>query len=194
MTVSLTAAGWIPKCGSGIAGWGCSLTYNESFKTLQGTLPTDSEDRSELCGIIAGLRRLKWPCRVVVYTANERLCNRGKRALRRKGSDRFVCDVGNRIAEDADLWKALQAAGRVHRIQLCWAPLRSTHKDCATARNAARSASDASAQQKARPVVQSAQPAGGSGVVCETGTPGQRLVPAPSVSCGARTEYRESNC
>ena len=154
MTVSLTAAGWIPKYGGGTAGWGCFLRYEENYKTLQGAIPTKSENRSELSGIVAGLQQLKWPCIVNVYTANEYLHGCGKRALRRKRSDGFVCDVANGTAKNADLWKAFQAAGEVHRIQMCWVPFRSKHKDCGVARNAASSGSLAAPRPKALPATQ----------------------------------------
>jgi ribonuclease HI len=148
--VHLTAAGWIPRHGRDPTGWGCVLRSQDTSKQFAGTLSTKSEARSELFGIVSGLSQLKWPCTVNVYTANDYLFDCGQRALRGKKSDSFVSNVFNDIAKNSDLFKSLQAAGKVHTIRMCWVRARSRHQEAAIARNAARSASSAG-RLKAQP-------------------------------------------
>ena len=48
----------------GIGGWGCVLIFGESRLELSGGEPETTNNRMELTAVIAGLERLKYPCRV----------------------------------------------------------------------------------------------------------------------------------
>lgn len=105
-----------PNPGPG--GWAALLRYEQSEKILTGSEPDTTNNRMELTAAIQGLRALKQPCRVDVYTDSEYV-RRGitewlpgwrARGWRRKGGS----------LANADLWQALEAEMRRHTIQWHW--------------------------------------------------------------------------
>ncbi len=52
----------------GAGGWGAILLYGELRRELSGGEPETTNNRMELTAVIEGLKRLKYPCHVDVYS------------------------------------------------------------------------------------------------------------------------------
>lgn len=58
---------------TGRAGFGCVLRCDKAVKVIENGLTTKSETRATLAGIVAGLRALRNPGAVSIYTVNDYL-------------------------------------------------------------------------------------------------------------------------
>ena len=101
----------------GIGGWGCVLIFGESRLELSGGEPETTNNRMELTAVIAGLERLKYPCRVEVYSDSAYVVNAfmqdwvsgWKRGNWRKADKKPVLN--------ADLWKRLISLTETHEVE-----------------------------------------------------------------------------
>ena len=101
----------------GIGGWGCVLIFGESRLELSGGEPETTNNRMELTAVIAGLERLKYPCRVEVYSDSAYVVNAfmqdwvsgWKRGNWRKADKKPVLN--------ADLWKRLISLTEIHEVE-----------------------------------------------------------------------------
>ena len=59
----------------GPGGWGAILRYNGVEKELSGGEANTTNNRMELCAVIFGLKALKEPCEVVLYSDSQYVCN-----------------------------------------------------------------------------------------------------------------------
>ncbi len=101
----------------GVGGWGLVMEYGDLRKEFSGGEPETTNNRMELTAVIEGLRRLKEPCRVAIFTdstyvmkgASEWMEGWKKRGW--KGSSK-------KPVKNVDLWKTLDDA--MHRHDLDW--------------------------------------------------------------------------
>ena len=101
----------------GIGGWGCDLIFGESRLELSGGEPETTNNRMELTAVIAGLERLKYPCRVEVYSDSAYVVNAfmhdwvsgWKRGNWRKADKKPVLN--------ADLWKRLISLTEIREVE-----------------------------------------------------------------------------
>ena len=101
----------------GIGGWGCVLIFGESRLELSGGEPETTNNRMELTAVIAGLERLKYPCRVEVYSDSAYVVNAfmqdwvsgWKRGNWRKADKKPVLN--------SDLWKRLISLTEIHEVE-----------------------------------------------------------------------------
>ena len=59
----------------GIGGWGIVLEYNGNFKELSGVEENTTNNKMELLAVINGLKALKEPCNVDVYSDSAYVVN-----------------------------------------------------------------------------------------------------------------------
>ena len=59
----------------GIGGWGCILEYNGREKELCGAEPNTTNNKMELLAVINGLKALKEPCEVDIYSDSAYVVN-----------------------------------------------------------------------------------------------------------------------
>lgn len=100
----------------GAGGWGSILIYKGIEKIASGGELTTTNNRMELTAIIEGLKCLKEPCEVVIYSDSQYAVDAIEKGWlnywithnwRTKGKD----DVKN-----VDLWQALMEQMDVHRV------------------------------------------------------------------------------
>ncbi len=103
----------------GPGGWAAIMQYGEHEKVLQGGASLTTNNRMELRAAIAAFQALTRPCAAEVYTDSEYL---------RRGITEWLATWqrnGWRTAtrqpvKNQDLWRALQAAMRPHRVTWHW--------------------------------------------------------------------------
>ena len=100
----------------GPGGWGAVLLYGDHRKELSGGERETTNNRMELTAVIEGLRALKVPCRVEIYSDSAYTVNaftegwvRGWVKSGRKKAD-------NKPVQNADLWQELLALTQVHSV------------------------------------------------------------------------------
>ena len=112
----------------GPGGWGVLLRYRDVEKTLSGAEAHTTNNRMELMAAIMGLRALKRPLQVEIYTDSEYLRKgitqwiQGWQAKNWKGS------AGKPI-KNQDLWQALLEAESPHKIEWHWVKGHSGHPE-----------------------------------------------------------------
>lgn len=100
----------------GPGGWGCILIYNEYKKELSGGCAQTTNNRMEITGVIEGLRQLKEPCIVNVYTDSAYVYN----AVEKQWLDKWVRNgwktSSKSDVENIDLWKSLLTLLNTHKV------------------------------------------------------------------------------
>jgi ribonuclease HI len=104
----------------GPGGWGAILRYNAVEKELSGFDPDTTNNRMELTAAIMGLKALKWPCRVVLYTDSQYLqlgISQWIRSWKRRGWSR---KRGSGEIKNRDLWMQLDELASIHKVSWKW--------------------------------------------------------------------------
>lgn len=100
----------------GPGGWGVVLLYGGHRRELSGSEPHTTNQRMELTAAIEGLKALKHPCRVRLYSDSAYLVN----AFNQKWLERWVKNgwrtVKKTPVENKDLWEQLYDLTRKHRV------------------------------------------------------------------------------
>ncbi len=116
----------------GIGGWGSILispAHGNARKELSGAEPETTNNRMELTAALMGLRALKGPCRVELFTDSQYVRN----AFEEKWLGRWQ-RTGWRTAsrqpvQNADLWQALLEQARVHQVRWNWVRGHAGHEE-----------------------------------------------------------------
>lgn len=101
----------------GPGGWAALLEYGRHAKELSGGAAATTNNRMELAAVIEGLKALKEPCRVTVYSDSAYVVN----AFRQGWIDRWQQGgwrtSRNDPVENQDLWRELVDLVRRHDVQ-----------------------------------------------------------------------------
>jgi ribonuclease HI len=118
----------------GPGGWGVLLRYNDAEKKivkekeLCGGERDTTNNRMELTAAIEGLRALKQPCTVALYTDSQYV---------RKGITEWIVNwkkrqwrtADKKPVKNADLWQSLEAETLRHQIEWHWVKGHSGHPE-----------------------------------------------------------------
>jgi len=107
------------KGNPGPGGWGVVLRYGEVRRTLHGGERLTTNNRMELQAAIEGLKALKRPCRVALYTDSQYV---------RKGITEWMANwkrngwktAARKPVKNAELWQALDEEVARHVIEWHW--------------------------------------------------------------------------
>ena len=116
------------KGNPGPGGWGVLLRMGATEKELSGGEPLTTNNRMELMAAIEGLGALKRPCRVALSTDSRYVMDGltkwifGWQKNGWKTADR-------KPVKNADLWQALLAAAKPHRVEWKWVKGHAGHPD-----------------------------------------------------------------
>ncbi len=103
----------------GAGGWGCVLLYGEHRLELSGGEKETTNNRMELTAVIEGLRKLKYPCKVTVYSDSAYTVNAFREGwIRAWEKDGWKKSDRKAVLND-DLWKELAELTRVHEVTFC---------------------------------------------------------------------------
>ena len=103
----------------GPGGWGAVLRYGAVEKELSGGEPATTNNRMELTAAIIGLKALKRPCRVSLYTDSQYLRDGITRWLP-SWKARGWKTADKKPLKNLDLWQRLEAAAAPHQIEWHW--------------------------------------------------------------------------
>ncbi len=101
----------------GRGGWGAVLVYGAYEKELSGGEPSTTNNRMELMAAIEGLRALREPCTVDLYSDSKYLVD----AFEQHWVDAWRASNfrGGKV-KNPDLWQQLLALTEVHTVRFLW--------------------------------------------------------------------------
>ena len=107
------------KGNPGKGGWGALLRMGEIEKELSGSERETTNNRMALMAAIKGLEALKAPCQVTLHTDSRYVLDGITKWVfgwQKKGWK----TADNKPVKNEDLWRALIAATRPHKIEWVW--------------------------------------------------------------------------
>jgi len=103
----------------GHGGWGLILRWKGEEKEVFGGVPDTTNNRMELQAVIEGLRALKKPCRVTIYTDSQYVQKGMTEWLAGWKAKDFKVKGGGYRANH-DLWRELDELAASHEIDWRW--------------------------------------------------------------------------
>ncbi|RQD77561.1 MAG: ribonuclease HI [Candidatus Syntrophonatronum acetioxidans] len=101
----------------GPGGWAAVLIYGDKIKEISGGEKQTTNQRMEMKAAIEGLKALKYPCRVNLYSDSAYLVNAFNRGWLEKWQRNNWKTVQKTPVENRDLWEELLALTRKHRVK-----------------------------------------------------------------------------
>ena len=126
----------------GPGGWGVILRWRNTEKELFGGEPSTTNNRMELLAVIEGLRALKKPCRVAVYTDSQYV-QKGMTQWLEGWKERDFRVKGGGYRPNHDLWRVLDDLAAIHDIVWYWVKGHAGHVENERADSLARQGADA---------------------------------------------------
>ncbi len=116
------------KGNPGPGGWGVIIRAGDREKALSGGESLTTNNRMELLAAINGLRALKRPCRVRLYTDSIYVrdgITKWVHGWRRNGWK----TAGRKPVKNADLWQGLIDSAEPHQVEWHWVKGHSGHPE-----------------------------------------------------------------
>ncbi len=104
----------------GPGGWGAILVYGGREKELCGGEPHTTNNRMELCGVIAALAALREPCEVTVTTDSRYVAEAVTKGWAEGWRARGWRKPDRSVAQNVDLWEQLLGLLKVHTVNFVW--------------------------------------------------------------------------
>ena len=104
----------------GPGGWGTILRYNGVEKELSGGEANTTNNRMELTAVISGLKALKEPCEVTLYSDSQYVCNALKLGWAKKWQSQGWMRNKKEPALNPELWEELLRLCDVHEVEVVW--------------------------------------------------------------------------
>ena len=104
----------------GPGGWGTILRYNGVEKELSGGEANTTNNRMELSAVINGLKALKEPCEVTLYSDSQYVCNAISKGWAKKWKANNWMRNKTDPALNADLWEDLLNLCEKHKMTIVW--------------------------------------------------------------------------
>lgn len=125
----------------GPGGWGVLLRYDGIEKTLKGGTANTTNNRMELQATIEGLRALKRPCHVIVYTDSKYVQDGISKWIHNWRKNNWKT-TDKKPIKNQDLWLELDLEASKHEIEWRWVKGHSDHPENDRADALARQAID----------------------------------------------------
>ena len=103
----------------GPGGWGAILRWRGAERELCGGEAATTNNRMELMAVIEGLRALKRPCRIAVYTDSQYV-QKGISEWLKGWKARGWKTADKKPVKNEDLWRALDEAASTHNVSWHW--------------------------------------------------------------------------
>ena len=100
----------------GVGGWGCILDYKGNLKEMSGVCELTTNNQMELLAVIEGLKALKEPCEVDIYSDSAYVVN----AFLQNWVDSWVKNnwrtAGKKDVKNVELWQELLKLLETHKV------------------------------------------------------------------------------
>ena len=116
------------KGNPGRGGWGAVVRSGAHEKELSGSEPHTTNNRMEMMAVIRALEALKRPCHVTLST-DSRYVMDGMTKWMHGWLKNSWRTADKKPVKNADLWQALWAAAKPHRIDWVWVKGHAGHPD-----------------------------------------------------------------
>ena len=116
------------KGNPGPGGWGVIIRSGTRERELSGGESLTTNNRMELMAAIEGLNALKRPCHVTLSTDSRYVMDGLTKWIKGWQKNGWKT-AAKQPVKNADLWQALLAAAKPHRIQWLWVKGHAGHPD-----------------------------------------------------------------
>ena len=100
----------------GEGGWGCILEYNGNTKEISGYDPCTTNNQMELTAVISGLKALKEPCDVDIYSDSAYVINAFNQKWINNWQNNNWRTADKKEVKNVELWKTLLQLCETHNI------------------------------------------------------------------------------
>ena len=100
----------------GPGGWGAILVYKGKEKVLSGGMNETTNNRMEILAVIEGLKCLKEPCKVEIYSDSAYVVNTFLQGWLENWIKNDWKTSSNKQVQNVDLWKELIALLNKHEV------------------------------------------------------------------------------
>lgn len=100
----------------GVGGWGNILEYNGVEKEFSGVEELTTNNRMELVAVINGLKALKEPCEVDIYSDSAYVVNAFKEKWIFSWQQNAWKTAGKKEVKNVELWQELLQLVNVHKV------------------------------------------------------------------------------
>ena len=104
----------------GPGGWGAILEYKGVEKEFSGGEDQTTNNRMELTAVIEGLKRLKEPCVVELYSDSKYVIDGLEKGWAKSWQSRGWKKADKKPALNPDLWELLLALTDIHTMHYHW--------------------------------------------------------------------------
>ena len=104
----------------GKGGWGAILVYSGKERELSGGEPSTTNNRMELTAAIEGLKALKEPCKVRLYSDSQYLVNAINKGWLENWKKKGWRKADRSAVLNDDLWKTLDELLSIHEVEFIW--------------------------------------------------------------------------
>lgn len=112
----------------GPGGWGVLLRYKDTEKELYGGAEDTTNNRMELQAVIEGLKALKTPCNVTIYTDSKYVLDGLTKWLAGWKAKNWKT-AAKKPVKNVDLWKMLDEEVSKHSVTWEWVKGHSGHPE-----------------------------------------------------------------
>ena len=104
----------------GPGGWGAILIYKDYKKEMSGGDKETTNNKMELTAAIEGLKALKEPCRVKLYSDSKYLIDGITKGWARSWQQKGWKKSDGKPALNVDLWEQILELDEYHEIEYIW--------------------------------------------------------------------------
>lgn len=104
----------------GPGGWGTILRYNGKEKELSGGSSDTTNNRMEMMAVISGLKALKEPCEVDLYTDSKYVCDSVSKGWVYSWKKNNWRKADKKPALNVDLWEEMLSLLDMHKVTFHW--------------------------------------------------------------------------
>lgn len=100
----------------GLGGWAAILMFKSIRKEISGGEPETTNNRMEITAALMGLKALKEPCEVEIYTDSAYLCDTYSKGWIYGWLKKGWKKADNKPVENRDLWEQMLVLTRRHKV------------------------------------------------------------------------------
>ena len=101
----------------GPGGWGTILMYNENKKEISGGKDNTTNNVMELTAVIEGLKLLKFPCKVELYSDSAYLVNAFNQKWIEGWKKKNWTNSSKEPVKNKEIWQELDKLTNIHKVK-----------------------------------------------------------------------------